>query len=168
MKKVLLLAMLLVIAGCGGQGNGALGGATPVSPWSGTYSGSLNFKGCSGTTPCGGDGVTLTVSQAANPTVAGEFETSLTISGADSTTKDALAGSGITTSPVAADTGPAQDSATATASITPGGSLFFLGSGTSTTSAPAVFQTIQVSEWVTTNGVGAKGAYLGTLTRTSN
>jgi hypothetical protein len=152
------------LVGCGGSSSSGTmkPPPTPVSTWAGTYTGQLNFSGCPGTTPCGGDTITLNISEAAIGT---GFSPTLTITGTDATTKQNFTGTGTALYTGAAPIG-GSSSTTATATITLGDSLFILGSGSAPTGSPVLIQTCVINNTSTSNGNTVKGPkYLGTLTR---
>jgi hypothetical protein len=164
MKKPVLLFALALICGCGGGTGSSMSGvpSAPVSTWAGNYSGNLKFTGCPGTTPCGGDAATITISEAASGT---GFSPALIFSGTDSTSKQTITGTGTALYAGAAPVGPGSESTNANANITPGGSIYLLGSGQST-SGPVLVQTIAINNTSTVAGAAVKGPlYFGTLTR---
>lgn len=133
-----------------------------VSTWAGNYTGTLNFSGCeSSATSCGGDAVSITISEAAS---GDEFSPTLTITGTDSTTEEAITGTGTALYDGAAPVGPGNEDTNANATITPGGAIFLAGTGQSAT---GLIQTIAVNNAVTVTGEGVvKGPiYFGALTR---
>jgi hypothetical protein len=165
MRMIGFAALLFVAcSGCGGSNSGGTmsPAPAPVSTWAGTYTGSLNFSGCPSTTPCGGDTITLTISEAAS---GNEFSPTLTISGTDATTKQNFTGSGTALYTGAAPIG-GSETTTATATISPGDSLFIAGSGSAPTGSPVLIQSCVINNTTVTNGTTVKGPkYLGTLTR---
>ncbi len=60
----------------------------PTSTWAGTYTGNLNFSGCPSSTSCGGDSIAITIAEALNSSISGEFLPALTITGVDNTTRN--------------------------------------------------------------------------------
>lgn len=139
--------------------------AAPVSTWAGTYTGSLNLKGCPTPVPCGGDSFTLTIAEAADPANPGEFLPALTISGTDLTA--AFTGSGTALYTGAAAIGGSSET-TATVSLSSGQSLFLFGSGSAPTGDPVIIQTIAVSNTLAIGSTLVKGPqYFGVLTRQS-
>jgi hypothetical protein len=143
----------------------------PVSSWTGTYTGSLNFSGCGGVTPpasCGGDSISVAFAQAYdNP----EFSTTLTITGTDSTTGQAFTGTGTALDISPAPNGPGTMGTNAVMTTSMGDSLYVVGNGASQGSSPVLMQTMfvyncpgSIDAQTATCG-GGLGAYLGTLTR---
>lgn len=167
-KYVLSLAVLCAaVTGCGGRSSGALSipPPAPVSTWAGTYAGALDFKGCPTASPCGGDTVSLTISEAVNASIPGEFSPTITVSGTDTTTHQAITGTGSVLSYGAAPVGAGSESTTGNATLTPGGIIFMSGSGSSQT-GPVLIQTISVKSGSVVNGSIVSGAqYFGVLTR---
>jgi hypothetical protein len=156
-----VLLFCLPVLGCG---SGPVQPSQGVSEWSGTYSGALNFKGCS-TSPCTGDSFILTLTQSASFSTPGEFSPTVNVAGTDETTGKHVTGSGTALYTGAAPIGPGNGQATLTIT-TNLGSLFLSGSGSSTTKSPIVFTSIAVNNAVTINGATVKGPlYLGMLTR---
>jgi hypothetical protein len=165
MKRLALAAVLLMIGGCGGNAPISESSAASVSTWAGTYSGNLDFSGCPNSNPCGGDVVTLTISEGPNASIPGEFYPTITVSGTDSTTKETITGTGTALYYGSAPVGAGSEDTNANAIITPGGSIFLLGSGQSAT-GPVLIQTIAVHNTSTVAGVVQGGPlYFGTLTR---
>ncbi len=164
MQRLFGLVFLCAVTGCGGSTSPFTAAAT--STWAGTYTGNLEFSGCPGTTACGGDSVTITISESPNPAIPGEFSPTLTITGTDSTKNETITGTGTALYYGAAPTGPGSSDTNANATISPGGSIFLSGSGQSTT-GPVLIDTIVVNNASTVTGVGiVKGSlYFGTLTR---
>ena len=161
MRLMTAVVLACLVSGCGGGGSSVT--SAPVSTWTGTYGGNLDFSGCPGNAPCGGDAVSITISEAAS---GDEFSPTLTISGTDSTTKEAITGTGTALYDGAAPVGPGSEDTNATATISPGGSIFLGGSGSSSNSAPVLIQTITVNNTNTVAGTLVKGPlYYGTLTR---
>jgi len=170
--KMLWMAVALfggcVISGCGG---GGISSSKPpsVSAWAGTYSGTLNFKGCPSSTSCGGDVITLTISDPADSSHPGEFLATITASGQDSTISKSFSGNGRVLYAGAAPTGPGTMSTNGAMYLSNGLSynFFMSGSGSSTSSSPVLIDKIDAYTLVLTNGTTpTKGsAYFGTLTR---
>lgn len=159
MRNLWGVALLCALVGCGGGSRTAF---APVSTWAGTYTGNLKFSGCPGTIPCGGDALSITISEAAS---GDGFSPALTITGNDSTSKEAISGSGTAIYTGTAPIGPGSSETTANATITPGGAIFLFGNGQSNT-GPVLIQTIAVNNANTVNGSVVKGPlYFGTLTR---
>lgn len=158
-----LLVAVCFVVGCGGATVGSSNQQT-VSAWTGTYTGQLDFKGCPSTSPCGGDTITLTLTQ---PSVGlNEFSSSLTVSGTDNTTNAQFSGTGDALETNPAPAGPGSQQTNASLQISLGDNLSFGGSGSSSTSAPVVMQTVAVYNAVQSNGTWIRGAlYLGTLSR---
>jgi hypothetical protein len=160
------VAISLFLIACGGNSGGG-STTTPTSTWAGTYSGNLNFGGCPGETPCGGDSITITITEAPNPSIPGEFLPALTITGVDNTSNHSFTGTGTALYDGAAPEGPGDETTWAYITISLGGqNLALLGSGASTTTSPIDIQTCLVHSYTVVSGVGnVAGAYLGTLTR---
>jgi hypothetical protein len=134
--------------------------------WAGTYTGSLNFAGCPTIGNCGGDQITIQVSQAANPSVAGEVLAMLTIADTDATQNKTFQWTGVAgTQTEPAPVGPGSVDAGATMTTNTGQTLALAGVGNSSTTAPVQMQSLTVHNSPLVNGVHATGAYLGTLTR---
>jgi hypothetical protein len=164
MKSALMLLMLALCIGCGGGSTSS----TPTSQWAGTYTGDLNFSGCPSQNPCGGDSITVTVTQAyVNP----EFSPTLTLTGTDSTTAFTGTGDTADVSPAASGPGgPGGATATFTTSLSENSFSVGARSGSSQNSSPLLMQTFLVYNCAgpvnaETGTCGGNGAYLGTLTR---
>lgn len=137
--------------------------------WAGTYTGSLNFKGCPSVGNCGGDVVTIQVSQAANAAVSGEFAPALTIADTDATQKQTFQWTGTAgTQTEAAPVGPGSNNAGAIMTTSTGQDLTIAGVGSSSTTAPVQMQSLTFYNASMLNGVRVTGAYIGTLTRVVN
>jgi hypothetical protein len=162
MRDVFLAALVscAICGGCGGST--AIQTAAPISTWAGTYTGNLDFNGCPSSTSCGGDAVTITISEAPDGT---GFSPTLTVTGMDNTKNEAITGTGTALYDGAAPAGGGSEDTNANATITPGGSIVLLGSGQSA-SGPVLIQTIAVHNTSTVNGAIVSGPlYFGTLTR---
>src|SRR5579884_239622 len=114
MQRLLAVVLLLSALGCGSTShiappNSGSGSTSPsaVSVWSGTYTGQLNFNGCvAGTLSCGGDSITLSISQYPSSVIPGEFDPKITITGTDDTEHTSFTGSGTSVYTGAAPSGP--------------------------------------------------------------
>jgi len=162
MKRALMLLVLTLCIGCGG---GSKSSSTPTSTWAGTYTGDLNFSGCPSETACGGDSITVTVTEAPDPANPGQFLPGLTITGVDNTTGQPFTGSGTALYDGGAPAGPGSFETTATIATSLGDSLFVAGTGSSPNSSPVLIQTGAVHSYTVVNGVNVQGPYLGTLSR---
>jgi len=156
MKQFLILA-LLAIVGCGG-GNFKSTSTAQVSMWSGTYIGQLNLKGCPGTTPCGGDSVTLTIAQVFG-------SNNLTVTGTDTTTGESLSGTGSAQLSEAAPANTGGQATSATLQVPPSTNLYLLGVTSAYASAPEPVNAISVSGAILINGKFVAGAFYGNLER---
>lgn len=169
--KYLCVALLLccstAFSGCGGASIAPhTSSITPTSTWAGTYTGSLDFSGCQTSVPCGGDSISLTIAEAANTAVPGEFSSTITVTGADSTSGKTFTGSGTVLYDGAAPVGPGSEDTNATISISLGDSMFLAGSGSVNTKSPVLIQTIAVNNSNNVNGASVKGPlFMGNLTR---
>lgn len=180
MKTYLSLFLLLLVTGCGANPSAktttGTGTTTPpptttatTSMWAGTYTGSLNFTGCPAIGNCGGDVVTIQVSQAANAAVSGEFLATLTIADTDATQNKTFQWTGTAgTQTEAAPVGPGSNNAGATMTTNTGQTISLAGVGNSSSTDPVVMQSLTVHNAPVVNGVSTQGAYLGTLTRVVN
>jgi len=166
MKRLAVFLLCLSAFGCGTKPVTSSTMPT-VSVWAGTYAGQLNFSGClAGTTSCGGDSITLSISEASNATIPGEFDPRITISGTDESTNAAFTGSGNALYFGAAPIGPGNGTTTATATLSNGYSLSLLSYESSATTAPEVTTKITVYKAISVNGsLVSSGVALGVLNR---
>jgi hypothetical protein len=116
--------------------------------------------------------VTITITEATNPALPGEFLPALTITGINNTTGETFTGTGTALYDGAAPVGPGtfQTSATITTNVavTTGATdyLYFLGTGASANTGPEVAQTIGVTVGNLVTGEPIQyTAPIGTLTR---
>lgn len=166
MKTFAALFLLVFLTSCGGGGATSTLTSTPTSVWAGTYTGQLNFSGCPNETACGGDSITIAISEAPDPAIPSEFLPTLTITGIDNTSKQSFTGTGTALYYGAAPTEPGSMETWASITISLGYSLDILGSGSSTpSSSPVLIRTGVVSLCKVVNGSCTAGSYLGTLTR---
>lgn len=167
MKCALMVLTSLLFAGCGG-------GSTPqtstsptaaTSVWAGKYTGELNFSGCPSTSPCGGDSISVTVSEASDPAIPGQFLPNLAITGVDNTTMQNFTGTGTAVYTGAAPVGPGSFNTNATITTSLGDSLMVIGSGSVQNSSAIHMTTGAVHSFTVSNGVIVVGPYLGSLSR---
>lgn len=172
MKNLAIAALaLLLLSGCGSNpsatgptktvGNSG-STSTAVSMWDGSYTGTLNLKGCQTVGACSGDQVTMQITQTASGS---SFSSSLLIKETNVTLNQVLAWSGKAVYTGAAPAGPGTQDTTATMTTSTGQTILVSGVGSSSTTDPVLMQSLSVYNYPMTNGVGSKGAYLGTLTR---
>lgn len=173
--KAYLPLILLLLTGCGANpsaktttGTGS-GTTTPppttyLSTLSGTYTGTLNTNGCPPVGACGGNTFTITLTQQPNASVAGQFLTSVAVTGTNNGV--AFFGSGTATNLEAATAGPGTATGNAYVATDTGLQIYFDGTGTSATSSPVLVSSISVHNAIQANGQHSAGTlYYGLLTR---
>lgn len=179
MKAILSSVLLLILlSGCGANpsaktttGGGSTtpppSSTTPVSTVSGTYTGTLNTKGCPSIGACGGNTFTITLTQQPNASVAGQFITSVAVIGTDNGAS--FSGSGTATYLDAATAGPGTTAGNVSVVTNTGLQIYLQGTGTSSTSSPVLVNSMSAYSVVDKNGQGTPGTtYYGLLTRVVN